>query len=66
VQQRQPLTVAMVTQFPSEAMECPRVIVLKNGRIAVDGSPAEVFADSERVFGLGLPVPASLLLGSVT
>ncbi|MBQ0026147.1 MAG: ATP-binding cassette domain-containing protein, partial [Lachnospiraceae bacterium] len=34
-----------------------RVIVLHDGHIEMDGSPKEVFADSEHLFALGLDIP---------
>ncbi|MGC8875195.1 MAG: energy-coupling factor transporter ATPase [Chloroflexia bacterium] len=51
------LTVISITQAMDEAAEAQRVIVLYEGRIAMDGPPSEVFANAERLQSLGLDVP---------
>jgi len=51
------LTVVLVTQAMEEAVIARRVLVMREGRIALDGSPAQVFAQGEplRAWGLDLP-----------
>lgn len=50
-------TVLMMTQFPAEALATERLILLNNGRIVLDGPPADVFShrDELRRYGIGLP-----------
>lgn len=52
----------MVTQIPEEALSCRRLVVMDRGMIVLDGSPAELFRDMERIRGLGLNVPVSIEL----
>ncbi|MBO8165298.1 MAG: energy-coupling factor transporter ATPase [Brevibacillus sp.] len=51
------ITVIMITHFPEETVDSDRVIVMHQGRIYADGSPAVVFADVERLRSIGLDVP---------
>ena len=55
-------TIVSITHFMGEAARAERVIVLSHGRIALDGPPAEVFSDSERLFALGLHLPPAASL----
>jgi energy-coupling factor transporter ATPase len=54
---RQGITVVAITHFMSEAVEGDRVIVMHEGRIAMDGSPQELFGQAERLQKLGMDVP---------
>ncbi len=51
-----------ITHFMSEAALFDRVIVMDEGRLVLDGSPADVFrhVDELRAIGLDVPVAASL------
>jgi len=51
------LAILSITQAMEEAAEAERVVVLYEGRIALDGSPSEVFTDVGRLQSLGLDVP---------
>ena len=46
-----------VTHFMEEALEADRVIVMDHGRVALAGTPEEVFSHGERLGELGLEVP---------
>jgi energy-coupling factor transport system ATP-binding protein len=50
-------TIVLVTHFMSEAALAERVVVLAEGRIALDGTPREVFGQRERLRELDLDVP---------
>ncbi len=52
------VTIVQVTHFMNEAALADRVIILDAGQVAVDGPPARVFEDRERLLALGLDVPA--------
>lgn len=56
------ITVVMITHFMEEAVQADRVVVLDGGRVAAEGVPSEVFADSAllRRTGLELPFAAKL------
>ncbi len=53
------ITVIMITHYMEEAVLADRVIVLADGRIALDGTPAAVFAEEEKLIQIGLSVPQS-------
>ena len=53
----QGMTVIWITHFMEEAAAADRVVVLDKGKIALDGTPAEVFSRVEEVKALGLDVP---------
>ncbi|MDO4428407.1 MAG: energy-coupling factor transporter ATPase [Atopobiaceae bacterium] len=48
---------AHVTHFMEEALEADRMIVLDHGRVALEGTPEEVFSHGEKLVELGLEVP---------
>jgi energy-coupling factor transport system ATP-binding protein len=50
-------TIVQVTHFMAEAAQAGRVVVLDQGRVALDGTPRAVFAQGERLRALGLDVP---------
>ena len=57
------MTVVFITHHMDECVDADRLIVLSNGSVAADGTPAEVFADRvlmERE-GLGVPETTRLL-----
>lgn len=56
------MTVVLITHFMEEAVIAERVVVMAEGRVALTGTPAEVFAQKERLRELSLEVPFSLLL----
>ena len=57
-------TLVHVTHFMDEALEADRVIVMRAGRIVLDGAPREVFCDAntELIDELGLELPFDLRL----
>jgi len=53
----QGMTVVWITHFMAEAAVADRVVVLDKGRIALEGTPGEVFTQVEKIKSLGLDVP---------
>lgn len=51
------ITVITITHYMNEAAKADRVIVIDDGRVSMDGTPAEIFADPERLRKAGLDVP---------
>ena len=51
------ITVVLITHHMNEAEEADRVVVMDDGRVAMDGSPREVFVQVDALRGLGLTVP---------
>lgn len=56
------MTVALITHYMDEAVRADRVIVIDNGKIALEGRPREVFSQVEKLISLGLDVPQSTYL----
>lgn len=51
------LTTIFITQFPHEALYFNRLLVFHEGRIYMDGSPAEIFLKRDELCEIGLEVP---------
>lgn len=51
------ITVILITHFMQEAALADRVLVMDDGVLAMDGSPAEIFAREAELTALGLDVP---------
>lgn len=58
------ITIVWITHFMDEAALADRVVVMDSGKIALQGSPREVFPQSEKILGLGLDVPEMMKLGN--
>ena len=56
------ITVILITHHMDEAAKAERVVVLNKGRIALDGSPKEVFSQVEMLHGIGLAAPETVEL----
>ena len=57
------ITVLTITHYMEEAVRADRVVILGEGKVAVEGTPAEVFSNAQalRRAGLELPQCAQLL-----
>ena len=53
-------TVLMITHHMVECIGADRLIVMSDGLIAADGTPASVFSDVEKMESLGLDVPETV------
>ena len=51
------ITVINITHYMEEAARADRVIVINDGRIALDGTPREVFAQVDLLRSMGLDAP---------
>ncbi len=51
------ITVLHITHFMEEAVEADRVIVMEKGKLALEGTPREVFSNVTRLKEIGLDVP---------
>lgn len=56
------ITVILVTHFMDEAVKADRVVIMNDGEIKLDGTPVEVFKNSELLSSIGLSVPKPLEL----
>ena len=50
-------TIVLITHYMDEAVVADRVIVMEDGKVALQGKPKEVFSQVEKVVELGLDVP---------
>ena len=56
------VTVVLITHHMNEAEHADRVIVMNDGKVAMDGTPKQVFARAEELKELGLTVPDTVAL----
>jgi len=56
------ITIVWITHFMEEAAMADRLVIMDAGRVAMDGTPREVFAQTKRVMDLGLDVPEMMKL----
>ena len=55
--EEQGMTIVYITHFMEEAIAADRIVLMDAGRIVMDGTPHEIFAQPERVRALGLDIP---------
>jgi ABC-type multidrug transport system ATPase subunit len=58
-------TVILITQSMDEAASARRTVVLNGGRVAMDGPPAKIFAETETLLEMGLGVPHAAELAAL-
>lgn len=56
------ITVVLITHHMNEAEHADRVVVMNGGRVAMDGTPREVFSRRTELEEIGLTVPDTALL----
>jgi len=57
--QQENITIIFITHFMDEAAQADRVIVMEEGKVVMNGRPAEVFSQIEALKQIGLDVPHS-------
>lgn len=60
--QQDGITVVLITHHMNEAEHADRVVVMNGGRVAMDGTPREVFSRRTELEQFGLTVPDTALL----
>ena len=55
--EEQGMTIVYITHFMEEAIAADRIVLMDVGRVVMDGTPHEVFSQSEKVRALGLDIP---------
>ncbi len=50
-------TIVLITHFMEEAAQADRIIVMSDGKVALDGTPADIFAREEEIKALRLELP---------
>ncbi len=53
----QGMTVVLITHYMEEAALADRIVVMDEGRVLLDGTPREVFAQADTLHAVGLDVP---------
>ena len=56
------ITVILITHFMEEAAEAERVIVMNEGKVLLDGSPAQVFSQRQLLQSVNLDIPLAVEL----
>ena len=56
------MTVVLITHHMDEAAQADRVVVMKGGKVALDGTPRQVFSQVDKLEGLSLTAPQTVLL----
>ena len=56
------MTVVLITHHMDEAAQADRVIVMKGGKVALDGTPRQVFCQVDKLEDLSLTAPQTVLL----
>jgi energy-coupling factor transport system ATP-binding protein len=58
-------TIVLITHFMEEALEAGRVIVMHKGRIVMDGTPREVFSQTQALELAGMEAPQTVRLAEL-
>ena len=56
-------TIVFITHYMEEAVVADRVVVMNDGKVAMEGTPREIFSSVDRMKALGLDVPQVTELG---
>ena len=55
--EEQDVTVIAITHYMEEVTDADRVLVMDDGKLVMDGTPAQIFAKKEEIKALGLELP---------
>ncbi len=55
--EKEKVTIVLITHYMNEVINADKVFVMDSGKIALSGTPREVFANVDAIKGLGLDVP---------
>ena len=59
------ITLILITQFPEEALESDRLIIMNQGRIVFNDAPNIVFQNVDQLKEIGLDVPVEFEIGQI-
>ena len=54
------ITIILITHFMEEAARADRIVILERGRVFMDGSPKEIFAEGDKLRENGLDLPLAV------
>jgi energy-coupling factor transport system ATP-binding protein len=58
LRQEYDVSIIFITQSPAEALTAKRLVILHKGRLALDGTPEDIFSRHEEVAAAGVRIPA--------
>ncbi len=53
-------TIVLITHFMEEAAQADRIVVMSDGKVALDGTPIEIFSQGEALKALRLDIPFAI------
>ena len=56
------ITIIYVTHHMEEAVKADRVIVMKQGKVFMEGSPDEIFVNNDKLYEIGLEAPEAITM----
>ena len=56
------MTIVLITHYMNEAQEADKVVVMRSGKVYLEGTPNEVFSQPEKLWKAGLEVPQGVEL----
>ena len=59
------ITIILITHYMEEVIGADHIFVMDRGKVAMQGTPREIFAQVEQLQALGLTVPQVTLLGHI-
>lgn len=59
------ITVVFITHYMEEAVEAERIVVMDDSKLLMDGTPKEIFSNTEKIREIGLDVPQTCLLAEM-
>ncbi|MBR2953933.1 MAG: energy-coupling factor transporter ATPase [Clostridia bacterium] len=59
------ITVVYITHYMEEACEADRIVIMDDSRLLMDGTPKEVFSDTDKIRNIGLDVPQTCQLAKM-
>ncbi len=59
---RERITIILITHFMEEAAEADRIIIMDQGKVALEGTPKVVFQNVKEIQAMGLDVPLAVEL----
>lgn len=51
------MTVILITHYMNEAVLADKVLIMNHGKLAMSGTPSEIFSNPKKIWNLGLDVP---------
>jgi energy-coupling factor transport system ATP-binding protein len=56
------ITVVLITHFMEETLDCDKIYIMDQGKVAMEGNPKEIFSHKDEILELGLALPFGIAL----